>query len=118
MTNNSNTYSIETENGGQLSAGLPSHTARRVAQRLADERNEAVYLYAAGEEDGDEVSPTEIEVEIDTPNGPRVTYGAQEAEVVEDEIPDGWRVDWSSAVDLAPSGTHAIRYAAPLVKAE
>ena len=114
MTNSN--YSIDDGNGNGLRAGIPAHLAQRTAQQLADERDEVVTLYAEDGSGSEEIAPTEIEVEMDTPNGPRVTYGAQDAETVEAEIPDGWDVDWSSAVNLAPSGTHRIRYAAPLVR--
>lgn len=123
MTN----YSIDTGDGNQLAAGLPEHTAYRTAQRLADERGEAVTLYAEpvrGESEDDDcdsdqqtrtVEPTEIVIELDSPTGPRVTYGAQDESTVEAEIPEGYAVDWSNAVNLAPSGTHRIAYSAPLV---
>lgn len=112
------TYAVEDGEGNQLAAGLPEHTAYRTAQRLADERGEDLVLYAQqGRDDQSRtVQPTEIVVELDGPNGPRVTYGAQDEAVVELEVPQGWRVDWSNAVDLAPSGTHRIAYAAPLVQ--
>lgn len=109
------TYSIDDGHGNQITTGLSAHIARSTAQRMADERGEAVTLYS-DDEDGEEIEPTEIVVEMDSPNGPRVTYGAQDAATVEAEIPEGWTVDWSSAVSLAASGTHAVRYAAPLVR--
>ena len=112
------TYSIDTDTGNLLCAGLPEHTAHRTAQRLADERGEAVTLYDSDDDSGQRsrtVEPTEIVVEMDAPNGPRVTYGAQVVPAVDAEIPEGWSVDWSNAVNLAPSGTHAIRWSAPLV---
>ncbi len=139
-------YSIDSGDGNQLTAGLPEQTAHRIAQRMADERNESVYLYADGDEEAEEIAPTEIEVEIECERcegcgalhtlvggnglrhdcqdcngtglratGPRVRYGAQDAETVEAEIPEGWRVDWSNAQSIAPTGTHRIRYSAPLV---
>ena len=121
-------YSIDTGDGNQLAAGLPEHTAYRTAQRLADERGEAVTLYAEpvrGESEDDgynsdqqtrTVEPTEIVIDLDSATGPRVTYGAQDEATVDREIPEGYAVDWSNAVNLAPSGTHRIAYSAPLVK--
>jgi hypothetical protein len=113
------TYAIDTGDGIQITTGLSAHTAHRTAQRIADERGEPVYLYETGtgedELEAEEIAPTEIEVQFDAASGPRVIYGAQDAETVEAEIPAGWSVDWSNAVDLAPSGTHRIRYSAPLV---
>jgi hypothetical protein len=106
-------YSIDSANGNQITTGISEHLARRTAQQLADRRNETVTLYS--DDDSEEIEPTEIEVELDSPNGPRVRYGAQDAETVEAEIPEGWEVDWSSAINLAPTGTHRIRYSAPLV---
>lgn len=106
-------YSIDSANGNQITTGISEHLARRTAQQLADRRNETVTLYS--DDDSEEIEPTEIEVEMDSPNGPRVRYGAQDAETVEAEIPAGWKVDWSNAVNLAPTGTHRIRYSAPLV---
>lgn len=54
-----------------------------------------------------------ILVELDTPNGPRVTYGPDDdVESVEVEIPPGLIVDWSNSCR-----TTAHRYAAPLVHA-
>jgi hypothetical protein len=110
------TYSIDDGHGNQITTGISEHLARRTAQQLADKRNETVTLYS--DDDSEEIEPTEIEVEMDSPNGPRVRYGAQDAETVEAEIPNGWTVDWSSAVNLAVTGTHCIRYSAPLVAAE
>jgi hypothetical protein len=45
MTN----YAIDDGNGNRLTAGLPENRARAVAQRMADERGEPVYLYETGE---------------------------------------------------------------------
>lgn len=113
-------YAIDDANGNQLTAGLSPQTARRTAQRLADERNESVYLYAIPVSDdvdaSEEIEPSEIEVDLGGPVGPRVTYGAHDEATVEAEIPEGWTVDWSNAVDVSTSGTHRIRYAAPLVQ--
>ena len=116
MTN----HSIDTGDGNQLAAGLPEHTAYRTAQRLADERGEAVTLYAEpvrgeSEDDGCDsdqqtrtVEPTEIVIDLDSATGPRVTYGAQDEATVEAEIAhcqcgkwSGVRCDYSGpAADL------------------
>lgn len=109
-------YSIDSANGNQITTGISEHLARRTAQQLADQRNETVMLYS--DDDSEEIEPTEIEVELDGPNGPRVTYGAQDKQTVWAEVPEGWEVDWSSAISLAVTGTHCIRYSAPLVAAE
>ena len=111
------TYSIDDGNGNLISTGLAAHLARRTAQRRADERDESVYLHSSEEgEEGEEILPTEIEITLDGPSGPRVLYGAQDAERVEEDVPEGWTVDWSSAIDLTVTGTHSIRHAAPLVR--
>lgn len=118
------TYAIDTGDGDLLAAGLPEHTAYRTAQRLADERGEELVLYAEQRPDDEvpddqrsrTVEPTAIVVDLDAPSGPRVTYGAQDEATVEIEVPHGWVVDWSNAVNLAPSGHHRIAYAAPLVQ--
>lgn len=45
-----NNYAIDTGDGNELTAGLQGHDyARQVAQRLANERGEPVYLYRAGD---------------------------------------------------------------------
>jgi len=44
------TYSIDDDNGNQLTTGLQEHEAHASAQRLADERAAPVYLYST--EDG------------------------------------------------------------------
>jgi len=56
-----NTYwSIDTGNGDQITTGLqPEVHARRVAQRIANERGESVYLYESGQ--GEDVEAEEIE---------------------------------------------------------
>jgi hypothetical protein len=113
------TYSIDDGHGNQITTGLVDHLAHRIAQRMADERNEVLYLHSSEDDENDEpepIEPTEIQITLDGPNGPRVVYGAQDAETVEAEIPEGWSVDWSSQIDLTATGTHSIRYAAPLVR--
>ncbi len=55
----------------------------------------------------------EIEISLDTLNGPAVEYGPDDdAETVESEVPDGWRVDWETPAYKLASG----RYRAPLVR--
>lgn len=40
---------------------------------------------------------TEIEIDLDTPNGPVVEYGPEDdAEAVEAAVPAGWTVDWET----------------------
>lgn len=46
---NSTTYAIDDGDGNEITAGLQGHNARQVAQRLANERGEPVYLYKAGD---------------------------------------------------------------------
>ena len=110
------TYSIDDGHGNQITTGLAAHLARRTAQRIADKRDEAVYLSGEEGEEDVQILPTEIEITLDGPSGPRVLYGAQDAERVEEDVPEGWTVDWSSAIDLTVTGTHYIRHAAPLVR--
>lgn len=113
-------YSIETGDGGLITAGQSGRTAQRTAQRLADERGESVFLFAVGEggdyDDGEEIAPSSISVVLDTANGPRVEWGGHDVETVEAEIPVGYTVDWSSAIEISV-GTAPCRYRAPLVVA-
>lgn len=53
-----------------------------------------------------------VEVDLDTPSGPVVEYGDQEASEVEAELPEGWRVDWETPAVRTASG----RWRAPLVR--
>ena len=54
-----------------------------------------------------------IEIELDTPNGPIVEYGAEDdAESVEAAIPAGWRVSWDTPAYKLRSG----RFRSPLVR--
>lgn len=111
------TYNIDTETGHQLCAGLPEYTAYRTAQQRADMLGESVTLYDPADLSRSRtVEPTEIVVDLDGPNGPRVTYGAKDVATVEACLPEGWNADWSRAVDLTPSGTHRIAHSAPLVE--
>ena len=53
-------YSIDTGDGHQLTTGLSEVVARRVAQRMANERGESVFLYASDaspDEPSEEVKP-------------------------------------------------------------
>ena len=54
-------YSIDDAFGQQLTTGLASHEVDRVAQRIANDRRETVYVYSSDEsEDGpayEEVEP-------------------------------------------------------------
>ena len=53
-------WSIDTGDGNQITTGLqPDVHARRVAQRIANERGEPVYLYESGQ--GEDVVAEEIE---------------------------------------------------------
>ena len=38
-------FAIDDQHSNQISAGLPAHTARATAQRIADRLGETVYLY-------------------------------------------------------------------------
>lgn len=58
----------------------------------------------------------EIEFELESAVGPRVLYGDTDtAADVEAGIPDGYTVDWSSAVKISAPGC-ASRWSAPLVE--
>lgn len=50
------TYSIDDGHGTRLTTGLQPHEAHRVAQRMADDRHETIYLYA-GDEDYTAIEP-------------------------------------------------------------
>jgi hypothetical protein len=41
-------YAIDDGDGNELTSGLQPHIARKIAQRLANERGESVYLYEVG----------------------------------------------------------------------
>lgn len=49
-------YAIDDTNGSRLTAGLREHNAPIVAQRMANERGESVYLYETGESETDSES--------------------------------------------------------------
>ena len=46
-------YSIDDADGQQLTTGLTEQEARRVAQRMANDRRECVHLYADADPDND-----------------------------------------------------------------
>lgn len=50
-------YGIDDGDGNQITIGLPEHTARATAQRMANERGETLYLYAVGWRRGDGDDP-------------------------------------------------------------
>jgi tRNA(Ile2) C34 agmatinyltransferase TiaS len=50
-------YAVDDGIGNRLTAGLQEQIARRVAQRIANERGESVYLYQTG--DGEEAAYAE-----------------------------------------------------------
>ena len=57
-------YGIDDGDGNQITAGLPEHTARATAQRLATQRGETLYLYPIGAgEEGADAEPIEPEPE-------------------------------------------------------
>lgn len=90
--------------------------ASRASATMAEADRRCAAWVAGESDDGpDREDVVEVEIAMDTPNGPRVTYGLQDAAEVEAELPEGWSIDWSSAVKLTPPGTQPIRHAAPLV---
>lgn len=55
-----------------------------------------------------------IEINLNTPNGPIVEYSPDDdAETVEAEVPEGWRVDWETPAYKLTNG----RRRSPLVRA-
>lgn len=48
-------YGLDDDNGNQITTGLPAHTARSTAQRMADERAKTLYLYELGSDADPEV---------------------------------------------------------------
>ena len=60
-------YGIDDGDGNQITTGLPEHTARKTAQRMANERGVTLYLYRLGE-DGE--APGEAEEIEPTPSRP------------------------------------------------
>ena len=51
-------YNIDDGFGNQITVGLQPHQARRVAERIANERGESVFLYKAGEDESEEIAPS------------------------------------------------------------
>lgn len=49
MTN----YAIDDQYGNKLTAGLQEHNAHEVAQQMANDRGESVWLYETGENEED-----------------------------------------------------------------
>lgn len=47
-----NYYSIDDGDGNQITTGVAPHLVSRMAQRMADERGEAVYYYGSDDEGG------------------------------------------------------------------
>ena len=56
-------YAIDDGDGNRLTTGLQEHNAEKVAQRMADDLGQPVYLYPIGEDEADaeivEVRPHE-----------------------------------------------------------
>ena len=52
-------YSVDDGHGTQLTTGLQEAEAHRVAQRLADERGETVYLYGPRIEGTEAIEPVQ-----------------------------------------------------------
>ena len=78
-------YSIEDQYGTLITTGLTERPARQVAQRLADERGEAVYLY--GTDDGDdeeseEILPRTVHCECGQATGERCAWVGDPIETV------------------------------------
>lgn len=56
------TYAIDDGHSNQLTCGLSEYEARRVAQRMANDRGESVYLYEDGpDSEYEEVEPADAE---------------------------------------------------------
>lgn len=67
MTNLSTTYSIDDGHSNAITSGLQGYDrARQIAQRIADERGESVYLYSVSESDEDYEQGDSEEVEATT----------------------------------------------------
>lgn len=67
------TYGLDDGNGNCITTGLQEHLARRTAQRMANERGVALYLYALAEGDGEPGASEEI-----APEPPMVVAGRME----------------------------------------
>jgi len=75
MTNTN--YGIDDGDGNQITTGLPSHTARRTAQRMANERGKTLYLYELG---------SDVEAEAIEPDAADL---ARDAAALDPSIDDG-----------------------------
>lgn len=97
------TYSIDDGHGNQITTGLSAHIARSTAQRMADERGDAVSLYS-GEDDAETIEPTEgagEDAEINLEAGDRVEAGEgdeADAGIVQTIHGDQAWVGWDSGV--------------------
>lgn len=69
---NASTYSIDDAHGTALCQGLPEHTARETAQRMADKSGLPVYLYEAGSN----VEPIEVAPSTDDSGDEPIEYRA------------------------------------------
>jgi len=58
-------YAIDDAQGNRLTAGLPENRARQVAQRMANERREPVYLYGIGIHEDGPTTEVRPELQID-----------------------------------------------------
>lgn len=59
---NGGTYCIDTGEGNQLTAGVSGYEILGVAQALADQRGEPVYVYEWGGRTGDDKDPAALEI--------------------------------------------------------
>lgn len=111
-------YGISDDDGNQITNGLQTHVARQTAQRMADERDESVWLWQDGCEDDDEkFSPrshdAQVEILIGTPNGDVIEYGAEaSAASVESAAGNEWRVDYDTTPVKFASG----RFRSPIFR--
>ena len=63
----------------------------------------------------DEIMPSEITIELESPTGPRVRYPASiDVKDVEAKLPAGWSVDWSTAA--ASSTKRGALWSATLIR--
>lgn len=74
------TYGLDDGDGNQITAGLPEHTARKTAQRMADERGKTLYLYPipcpeGGDDDCDACEAEEIAPTTKTRSFPQTCPG-------------------------------------------
>ncbi len=57
-------YNIDSADGNELTAGVSEHEIKAMAQRMANERGEAVYYYQGGTDGEDEVESVEVLPEL------------------------------------------------------